>query len=124
MDTEKEALVLRVMALGVFQQKDRHTLRTMSVETLREIIKTVNLPQMPVVQGSVFHRSQSDERLDIINGLIASGHFTVDDQNGLWQLSIETLRELATDLPKRADEPIANEMRPPSLGDFIRNGGH
>jgi hypothetical protein len=42
------------MSLGLFQEKDRHALRTMSVNTLEELIRTLNLPQQPTVRGSVF----------------------------------------------------------------------
>ncbi len=120
-DTEKQTLVMRAMALGVFKESDRHTLRTMSANTLKEIIRAVNVPRAPVVRGNAFHASASDDRTDIINRLIASGPFTTSDKNALWQMSVETLRELAEEFLEPADELIANEMLPPSLGDAIRS---
>lgn len=121
MEPQKETLVLRLMTLGVFQPKDRATLRTMSTNTLQELIRTAKPPTRS------FHTSVSDDRLSIINGLIDSGHFTSADQNALWLMSVETLQALSNNLSAQAvrtDDPIANQMQPPSLGDLVRNRRH
>lgn len=52
MDNKMQILVMRVMALGVFKEQDRHALRTMSVNTLQEIIRLVKPNELPVFRTS------------------------------------------------------------------------
>jgi len=114
--TERASLISRLMSIGVFKNRDRHTMRTMSLNTLRELTRVVRADRLPELKRNVVG---GIDRNALIERLLSSGNFQPEDKNALWLLSFETLKKLAGGAKANSDHSV-RAMVPPSLGDIIR----
>jgi len=117
--TERASLILRLMSIGIFKDHDRHTMRTMSLNTLRELTRVVRGDRLPEIRPFKRNVVGGIDRNVLIERLLSSGNFQPEDKNALWQLSFETLKKLAGGAKANSDHSV-RAMVPPSLGDIIR----